>query len=184
MRVTLLDFSISFYPRRKTNCWNVYTARIGPCCVLVASLPRLRDKRFCVFLWGVWQLWTESICHLKCAWVSIDSQFLQFWTELSLLKSGPKFYCSLGGLCFTFIITITSVLLIKVILADRNQTCLDLGKGREITCRLVYKVDVGKGTKPCANLSFLKANRGVRTCPILLTNHSYIKHEIGDRVAL
>lgn len=76
------------------------------------------------------------------------------------------------------------VLLIKVILADRNQTCLDLGKGREITCRLVYKVDVGKGTKPCANLSFLKANRGVRTCPILLTNHSYIKHEIGDRVAL
>lgn len=81
---------------RKTNCWNVYTARIGPCCVLEASLPRLRDKRFCVFLWGVWQLWTESICHLKCAWVSIDSRFLQFRTELSLLKSGPKFYCSLG----------------------------------------------------------------------------------------
>lgn len=34
---------------RKTNCWNVYTARIRPCCVLEASLPRLRDKRFCVF---------------------------------------------------------------------------------------------------------------------------------------
>lgn len=95
---------------RKTNCWNVYTARIGPCCVLGPSLPRLRDKRFCgVFLWGVRQLWTESICHLKCAWVSIDSRFLQFWTELSLLKSGPKFYCSLGGPCLTCTITITAV---------------------------------------------------------------------------
>lgn len=118
-----------------------------------------------------------SVNRLSISSVQNRAVTFKIWSEVLLQTS--------GGLCFTFIICYNfCVLLIKVILTDRNQTCLDLGKGREITCRLLYIVDVGKGTKPCANLSFLKANRGVRTCPILFTNHTYIKHEIGDRVAL
>lgn len=80
---------------RKTNCWNVYTARIRPCCVLEASLPRLRDKRFCVFCGACdnyepnrYVIWSA----LKCQ-STLD--FFSSEPSCQFLKSGPKFYCSL-----------------------------------------------------------------------------------------
>lgn len=105
---------------RKTNCWNVYTARIGPCCVLGSSLPRLRDKRFCEFFVGRATTMNRidmsfevrlSVNRLSISSVLDRAVTFKIWSEVLLQSWWTLFNIHHYYNC--------CMLLIKVILIDR-----------------------------------------------------------------